>query len=71
MALNLTTRYLIRKALDEDGMSQAELARRTGHSAKHVSSVLTGKDPLTMALADELLEATGRQFVLRVELIEE
>ena len=36
-------RDLIRSALDEQGLTQAEFAKRIGRTEKHVSQVLTGR----------------------------
>ena len=41
------------------GMSQAELAERTGRSRKRVSEVLTGKAPITPDLARDLERILG------------
>ena len=55
-------RALILAALEEDGLTQAEFARRLGRTQKHVSQVLTGKAG-THEL-DYWAWVLGRQFVV-------
>lgn len=45
------------------GVTQVELARRTGYSTKHVNQVLQGRVRLSIALAEEFAEAIGCLFV--------
>ena len=49
----------LRDRLDELGMSQAELARRTGLTPKHVNQVLQGLASLSSDVAQRLEYATG------------
>lgn len=59
----------LRERLDELGMSQAELARRTGLTAKHVNQVLKGAATLSADVAQRLEYATGTpaRWWLRLE----
>lgn len=59
-------RALIRDAIWEPYITQDELARRVGITPKHVSRVLHGHDGLSMALAERMIRATGRRFVVGV-----
>lgn len=45
--------------LDEHGWSQAELARRAGLTPKHVSEIISGKNPVTPETALKLERALG------------
>ena len=58
---------LIAEALAEDGLTQAEFARRVGVSEKHMSQVLTGKTVGRNAALDYWAFALGRRFVVRLE----
>lgn len=49
----------LRECLDELGMSQAELATRTGLTPKHINQVLQGVVPLSGDVAQRLEYATG------------
>lgn len=42
---------LLRAALDEEGVSQALLAYRTGLTPKHINQLVHGKAPLSVAVA--------------------
>ncbi len=44
----------LEEAMQEAGLSQEELACRSGVSAKHISSVLNGKSPITVNFARKL-----------------
>lgn len=44
----------IKELLDEKGMSQEELAVRSGYSAKHISEVLSGKKNISSRFANSL-----------------
>ena len=50
---------ILDEALEERGMSGAELARRTGLSEKHVSQLLNAKVPLSMEVALQLEQVLG------------
>lgn len=58
---------MIGAALTEDGMSQAEFARRVGISEKHLSQVVTGKVVASHAQLDYLAFALGRQWTVALE----
>jgi addiction module HigA family antidote len=47
------------EVLDEQGMSQAELARRTDFSAKHINQIAKGLVPISTETALRLERATG------------
>lgn len=49
----------IRRELDNRGMSQADLARATQMSQKHVSQLLTGKIRGTVSALEKLAGAVG------------
>ncbi|MGW4805015.1 helix-turn-helix domain-containing protein [Kitasatospora sp. NPDC004272] len=49
----------LRSARDELGISQDELAMRTGYSPGHISSVETGRKPPTLPLARKVDQALG------------
>lgn len=49
----------LRESLDEQGMSQADLASRTGLAEKTVSQIVNGIAPITYETADRLEMATG------------
>lgn len=53
---------LIGEHLAEIGMSQAEFARRTGRTPKHVNQVLTGKSTAAMAQLDYWAFTLGLHF---------
>jgi len=50
---------ILGEALDERGMSQAELARRTGLTEKHVSQLVNAVVPLSMEVALQLERVLG------------
>jgi HTH-type transcriptional regulator / antitoxin HigA len=49
----------LRELLDEQGLTQRELARRTGLSPKHVNRLLQGLVPLSTDVAQRLERVTG------------
>jgi HTH-type transcriptional regulator / antitoxin HigA len=59
----------LRERLDDLGMSQADLARRTGLTAKHVNQVMQGVVPLSADVAQRLEYAIGipARWWLRLE----
>lgn len=61
----------LREALDALGMSQAELARRTGISQKHINQILQGAAPISTdtALALERVTRTPAAFWANLEAI--
>lgn len=52
----------IADALEADGISQAEFARRTGVSAKHINQVLSGKATARHAQLDYWAFVLGRTW---------
>jgi DNA polymerase III epsilon subunit-like protein/DNA-binding MarR family transcriptional regulator len=50
---------LLARVLADQGITQAELAVRTGISAKHVNHVAGGRSPVTVSMAVKLEEALG------------
>jgi plasmid maintenance system antidote protein VapI len=57
-------RSLLAAELRAAGISQAEAARRLGVTAKHMSQMLTGKAPLSLAWADQIAAACGRELLV-------
>jgi transcriptional regulator with XRE-family HTH domain len=57
----------VRRLMAEQGISQAELARRTGRTTKHVNKVLGGSAG-TREL-DYWLFVLGYQFVVTIEAV--
>jgi len=57
----------IADALDADGMSQAEFARRTGVSVKHLNQVLTGKATARYAQLDYWAFVLDRRWTVHLE----
>lgn len=55
---------LIRRALEADGLTQADFARRTGVSTKHLNLVLSGKATARPAALDYWAFALGREFLV-------
>jgi HTH-type transcriptional regulator/antitoxin HigA len=55
----VNTGDFIAEWMDDEGINAAELARRLGVTAKHVSELLSGKAPLSHALALALERVTG------------
>ncbi|MCY4572307.1 MAG: HigA family addiction module antitoxin [Gemmatimonadetes bacterium] len=51
--------WTLEEKLEELSMSQAELARRTGLSTKHINQIVRGKVPITTEVAWRLERATG------------
>ncbi|WP_327377980.1 helix-turn-helix domain-containing protein [Streptomyces sp. NBC_01216] len=60
-----TLRGLVRTALHDAGISQAEAARRLGLSTKHMSHMLTGRAVLTLDWAEQILGLCGRRLTVR------
>lgn len=58
---------LIAAALAEDGLSQAEFARRAGVSAKHVNQVVNRRVTARHAQLDYWAFVLGRRFVVSLE----
>ncbi len=57
-------REAILAALQDQGVTQAELADRVGRSEKHVSQVLTGAAGLSFDLAELMLAELGQQLAV-------
>jgi len=57
-------RALVLAALRNAGLSQAEAARRLDVSTKHLNQMLTGRVPLTLAWAEDLLGLCGQRLTL-------
>jgi DNA-binding transcriptional regulator YdaS (Cro superfamily) len=55
-------RQLVNDALRTADMSQAEACRRLGVSTKHLNQMLKGRAPLSLAWAERILAATGREL---------
>ena len=51
--------WTLEETLEELSMSQAELARRTGLSTKHIHQIVRGMVPITTDVAQRLERATG------------
>lgn len=58
-------RAVVRAALHDKGISQAEAARQLGLSAKHVSHMLTGRAPLGLDWAERILALCGKRLTFR------
>lgn len=58
---------LIKQALIEDGISQAEFCRRVGVSTKHLNLVLNGKVAARTAALDYWAFVLGRRFDVSLE----
>jgi HTH-type transcriptional regulator/antitoxin HigA len=55
----VTTGDFIREWMESEGINAAELARRLGVTPKHVSELVSGKAPLSHAVALDLERVTG------------
>lgn len=58
---------LIGKALDEEGVSQAEFCRRVGVSTKHLNQVITGGAVARAVELDYWAFALGREWSVTLE----
>lgn len=58
---------LVGEALAEDGLAQAEFARRVAVSAKHLNQVIKGRAVATNAQLDYWAFALGRRWVISLE----
>jgi transcriptional regulator with XRE-family HTH domain len=61
--LHAALSMVVRQALDEDGATQADLARHLGVSQKHVSRLLNGRDEGSLLLWSRMLDLLGVCFV--------
>jgi HTH-type transcriptional regulator / antitoxin HigA len=59
---------VLKEILEERGMSQAEFARRTGYSEKHISAVILAKTTFTPEAALRFEHALGGMPLARVLL---
>jgi plasmid maintenance system antidote protein VapI len=64
MTLQDSLRATLAAELDAAGLSRAEAARQLGVTAKHMSQMLTGKAPLSLAWADQIAAACGRELLV-------
>jgi plasmid maintenance system antidote protein VapI len=60
---------LIRAALDDAGISQAEACRQLGLSTKHMCHMLTGAAHLSLAWAERILALCGWRLVIALETL--
>jgi len=58
-------RYQVRAALEATQISQASVARDLGVSKKHLCQMLTGRAPLTLEWAEQIVALCG----MRVEVV--
>jgi transcriptional regulator with XRE-family HTH domain len=58
---------LLAKGLADSGMTQAELARRSGMTEKHVSRVLTGRNTASTATLDYWAFLLGLRFIVGLQ----
>lgn|GEM_PF-5699852 len=56
----------VRNAVDDSGIRQVHLARTVGLTTKHLSAMLTGRAPLSISWADQILTVCGRTLDIRV-----
>lgn len=52
----------VRALVDESGIKQIHIARKLGVSPKHMSALLTGKAPLSISWAEQVVAACGRSL---------
>jgi transcriptional regulator with XRE-family HTH domain len=64
-------RRVVKQALEDEGLAQAEVCRRLGLSTKHLNCMLQGKSHFTLAWADRILELCGARLVLTLQYPEE
>ena len=58
-------RAQVKAAIDAAGLTDAEVGRRLGVTAKHVSQMLTGKAALTIGWAEKILALCGQRLEIR------
>lgn len=61
---------LIAEAIEEDGLTQAEFARRVGCTPKHANQVLNGKAFAAPATLDFWAFVLGRRWVIDLQHID-
>lgn len=64
VSLEDSLRSILAGELRAAGLSQAEAARQLGITAKHMSQMLTGRAPLSLAWADEIAALCGRELLV-------
>lgn len=69
MKLSQQIAEAIAEALQEDGTTQAELARDTGLSTKHVNHVVNGKSGASFGLYDYIAHTLSRRWVVTLEYV--
>ncbi|WP_432130578.1 helix-turn-helix domain-containing protein [Streptomyces tendae] len=60
-------RVLVRQALTDARISQAEVARQLGVSTKHLSHMLTGRAHLTLTWAEGILGLCGMNLQISTQ----
>jgi transcriptional regulator with XRE-family HTH domain len=61
---------LIASAMEEEGLTRAELARRLGTHKSYITQLLNGKENMTLAKVSDVLFELKRQFLIRVERLD-
>lgn len=61
----------LRAALDESDTSQAAAARALGITPKHMSQMLIGKAPVSIAMAERIAAVCGRTLDIHLAPVEE
>ncbi|GAA2990500.1 hypothetical protein GCM10017559_08150 [Streptosporangium longisporum] len=56
----------VRAAVDNSGIRHVHLARTIGLTTKHLSALLTGKTPLSISWAEQIVAACGLSLDIRV-----
>jgi transcriptional regulator with XRE-family HTH domain len=64
LEMRATVLGLVRSAMDAEGVSQAELARRVGDSRSNVNHLLRGRRRPSLAKLAGILEALGYDLVI-------
>lgn len=67
MSAEQTIRAQVRGALKAAGVSQAAAASQLGISQKHLSQMLTGRAPLSLSWAEQLLAMCGWRLVIALD----
>lgn len=62
---------LINAQLDEQGISQAEFARRVGHTPKHINTVLSHRQHASVATLDYWAFVLGFRFVVTLVALDD
>jgi DNA-binding transcriptional regulator YdaS (Cro superfamily) len=57
-------RTQVRASMAAVGISQAEIARRTGLSTKHLNQMITGRAPISLGWAETILAHCGMRLVI-------